>query len=261
MTVKRVVLESARGRPATQHVQTFTLACDPPRGTLPFAARLCADIAAHPLALLTPPAARGTCIGPPALEPGWTGSVVSNVEVTTVAGGTTDRFDLGHEPAECRWPTGLSASLYAAAAARDAKALRAREAKLGCLEDPVLLIEPTPWPLVHRCMGWPVSDASTNATTLLLARYPWLASKLRQTLTELFGGTHPSLVRLVEYDRRTDQRIVAILEFPGIVDCLTCGDDPTALATTTGRVVRVSYDRETRVGLVTRFCDTITACR
>ena len=53
----------APGGKATRHVDRYTLTCDPPAGTLPFAARICADIRAHPLATLAPPAARTLCIG------------------------------------------------------------------------------------------------------------------------------------------------------------------------------------------------------
>ena len=229
----------------------LTLGCAPAHGSIPFAARLCADVRAHPMAMLGPAAPRAECRGR-----GGTG----HVEVRVVAGGIRTTF--GGPPARpCAWPLSGSLELYAAAAARDGRRLAAAEQNLGCLEDPALLVQPTPWTLVYDCMGWPRSEAETNDTTLLLERYPWLATRMRRAVFDFFGGVHPISARLIDYDRRVDQRIVVIYEFARSVDCLTCSDDPTALASTTGRVFRVSYDRETRRGLVTRLCDTVKACR
>src|SRR5262249_60262144 len=108
-----------------------------------------------------------------------------------------------------------------------------------CAEDPGLVARPTPWSLVYRWMGWPVSEASTNRTTLLLGRFPWLAPSMRRTVLDLFGGLAPIATRLIDYDSRYDQRIVVLFEFADAVDCLTCSDDPTALADpTSARVFR-----------------------
>src|SRR5262245_22237886 len=48
----------------TSGAMTYTLRCAPASGTLPFAVRLCADIRAHPVAMLTPPTARSSCSAP-----------------------------------------------------------------------------------------------------------------------------------------------------------------------------------------------------
>ena len=107
-------------------------------------------------------------------------------------------------------------------------------------------------------MGWRQSEATTNQTTLLLGRNPWLISSMRRTVTDLFGGAPPIATRLISHDSRYDQRIVVLFEFADVIDCVTCGDDPTALADpTTAKVFRMSYDRETRRGLVTRLCPTL----
>jgi hypothetical protein len=250
------------GARTTTRVDTFTLSCNPPRGTLPFAARLCRDIRAHPTATLTPPTARTVCSGVPVHpNPNVAATVPYALRVKTVVGGTATVFG-DDRPQECDWPVGWATGLYWAAVERDSRRLAATEAKLGCLEDPALLATPTPWTLVYRCMGWPPSQASTNRTTLLLGRFPWLAPSMRRTVADMFGGVSPIATKLIDYDSRYDQRIVVLFEFAGVVDCVTCSDDPTALADpTVARVFRVSYDRETRRGLVTRLCETLTACR
>jgi hypothetical protein len=251
----------ALGGKATRKVDRYTLTCDPPAGTLPFAARICADIRAHPLATVAPPVARTFCGGAVAPSPRVPGTFPYGIEVKAVVDGRKSVFG-DDRPRECDWPVGWAAGLYRAAVANDARALAASEARLGCLEDPALLAQPTPWTLVYRCMGWPQSEAATNQTTLLLGRNPWLIRSMRRTVTDLFGGTHPIATRLISRDTRYDQRIVVLFEFADAVDCVTCGDDPAALADPTiAKVFRISYDRETRRGLVTKLCPTLSACR
>jgi hypothetical protein len=263
VTVKRYAYRVAPNAAPQLQVTAYTLSCDPPAGTLPFARRICADIRAHPVATLSPPAARETCSGaPPELPHPATVRVVPwGTVVRAAAAGKVATF--GHpRPPACHWPGDWSARLYSAAASGDPRAVRAVERTLGCAEDPALLAVPPPWTLIYRCMGWPLRDASTNGTTLLLGRYPWLAPSMRRTVVDMFGGIPPVSTRLIDYDTRYDRRVIALFEFAGDVDCLTCGDDPTALADdTTARVFRVSYDPATRRGLVTRLCETVRACR
>jgi hypothetical protein len=183
------------------------------------------------------------------------------VVVRAAAGGKVSTFG-STRPSTCSWPGDWSARLYAAAADRDAQALSEAERTLGCAEDPALLAVPPPWRLIYRCLGLPVADATANRTTQLLARYPWLAPGMRRAMIDLFGGVPPVSTRLIDFDSRYDRRVVVLFEFAGEVDCLTCGDDPTALAdATTAKVFRVSYDPGTHRGLVSRLCETIAACR
>lgn len=263
VTVKRYAYRVAPNAAPQLQVDTYTLSCNPQGGTLPFANRICADIRAHPVATLSPPAARRTCSGPPAvLPPATTVRVVPwGTVVRAAGGGHVATFGASRPPA-CNWPGDWSARLYSAAASGDTRTLAEVEKTLGCAEDPALLAMPPPRTLIYRCMGWPLSEATANRTTLLLGRFPWLAPQMRRTVFDMFGGVPPVSTRIIDYDSRYDRRVVVIFEYADEIDCLTCGAAPTALADdTTAKVFRVNYDPETRRGLVTRLCETIAACR
>jgi hypothetical protein len=264
VTVKRYAYVLEPGAEPRLRVDTYTLTCDPARGTLPYARRICADIRAHPFATLSPPPSRPSCIGPPppVPRPSDVRKVVPwGVVVRAVAAGKVASFGSAH-PIPCAWPGESGTRLYAAAIDRDPRALRASEAALRCFEDPALLAEPPPWTLIYRCMHEPVRIASGFETARVFASNPWLAPAMRRTVVDLFGGVPPISTRLIGFNTRYDRRVVVLYVFADDVDCVTCGDDPTALADdTTATVFRVSYDPATRRGLVTRLCETVRACR
>jgi hypothetical protein len=123
-----------------RHLTRYTLGCRPAAGTLPFADRVCADIARHPLAMLDPPPARTTCSAP-----------AGSSELMVVADAHGRRTIFGGVP-DCDWPGGVSLAVYYAAITRDAHALGLIEPRLHCDEDPQLLTTPTPWPRVTACV-------------------------------------------------------------------------------------------------------------
>jgi hypothetical protein len=123
-------IEVARG-------PTFSLRCDPAGGTLPFAPRVCRDIAAHPQAMLAPTRARSLCVGGPNM-PGLT---------VTLDG----HASLNGSPF-CNWPGGTALGIYWAASRHDAAMLARVEPRLRCDDDPALLVKPTPWASVAACV-------------------------------------------------------------------------------------------------------------
>lgn len=119
--------------------RTFNLDCEPTSGTLPFAGRVCADIARHPQAMLAPRPQRSTCIGGPSMP---------TVEVDVLRG--TRGGGPSGSPG-CDWPGGTPLSIYYAASTRDEHLLRLMEPRLRCEDDPALFAKPTPWASVAAC--------------------------------------------------------------------------------------------------------------
>lgn len=136
-----VRVDVAIGWPAVAHrrAESFTLRCQPTGGTLPFAARLCRDIAAHAQAMLRPLPSRSQCGG---LANGPT------VTVSTRAGGKSATFS--GQPG-CGWPGGTPLAIYWAATRRDLRSLTLMEPRLRCDDDPRLLARPTPSVAVAAC--------------------------------------------------------------------------------------------------------------
>ncbi len=134
----RVQLTTHTGGSRVTHV--FSLACDPTRGSLPLAARVCADISRHSQAMLDPLPFRSTCAG---------GPLMPELTVTTTRSGKTASFT--GSPG-CGWPGGTPLSVYVAAAQRDTHVLRLMEPRLRCEDDATLLAQPTPWASVTACV-------------------------------------------------------------------------------------------------------------
>jgi hypothetical protein len=123
--------------------ELFTLTCNPPAGTMPFAARLCADIAKHPIGMLTPvsPASAACSINfrtaiatasaaiPSFLAPpGSTrGRTQTRLTVSVQSGGETTEL-----PGGCA--AGPAYFIYLAAAANDAATIARLEPELRCEE-------------------------------------------------------------------------------------------------------------------------------
>lgn len=95
---------------------SFTLTCYPTGGTLPFAARMCADIDRYPAAMLHPPNSNSPCIGPrlPAVT-------IS----TTVSGVTSQSVGCGRN-------SSVRSELYVAAAEHNPSLLTYWEQWLPC---------------------------------------------------------------------------------------------------------------------------------
>jgi photosystem II stability/assembly factor-like uncharacterized protein len=136
----RVQVKVEWGAIAQRRPSTFSLTCKPTGGTLPYAGRICRDIARHGPAMLNPPKPRWSC-GGTAGGPSLT--------VTTSTHGTTHTF--GGEP-WCDWPVGPSVEVYWAAIRHDVNALDRVEPTLRCEEDPVLLARPTPLASAVACV-------------------------------------------------------------------------------------------------------------
>lgn len=105
----------------------YTLRCRPAGGSLPHAARVCADIARHPGAMLTPGRPRSVCAQPPGAP-----------EVTVDSHWDGRAFSYADSPG-CDWPRGAETGVYYAAATGDLVALGRYERILRCDDDPVLL--------------------------------------------------------------------------------------------------------------------------
>jgi hypothetical protein len=121
------------------HIEKFTLGCDPTSGTLPLGARVCRDIAQHQQAMLSPRKPRSTCGGSPFMP------TVDVVVVHGGAGGFT-------ASPGCGWPGGTPASIYFAAAIRDASSLHLLEPRLRCEDNPSFFATPTPWSSINACV-------------------------------------------------------------------------------------------------------------
>lgn len=137
-TKVRIQLTTHTGGSRVTHV--FSLACDPARGSLPLAARVCADIRRHPQAMLEPLPFRSTCAG---------GPLMPELTVTTARAGKTASFT--GSPG-CGWPGGTPLSVYFAATQRDTHLLRLMEPRLRCEDDGTLLAQPIPWASVTACV-------------------------------------------------------------------------------------------------------------
>jgi hypothetical protein len=123
-----------------RNTHSFSFTCGPVSGTLPFAARICGDIARHPKAMLRPLPSRGTCGGGPNMP---------DLTITSTSGGKTATF--AGAPG-CGWPGGTPLAIYFAAARRNTHGLDLMEPRLRCEDDPVLLARPTPGASVAACV-------------------------------------------------------------------------------------------------------------
>jgi hypothetical protein len=116
----------------SRHDREVVLTCHPTGGTLPYAARVCGDIDAHPVAMLHPATPRSHCPG----ELPARGPVTTIVGLVTTVDGVATRAQptsLG-----CPWPGGARLGVFQAAAERDAKDLATAERRLRCDEPPFL---------------------------------------------------------------------------------------------------------------------------
>lgn len=121
------------------HTTSYSLRCRPTSGALPFAARICADIARHPQPLLDPLPARSVCAG---------GPFMPDVKVAATANGRTTTFE-GNP--DCDWPGGVGLAVYYDAATGHVQWLASTERRLRCDDDPTLLAMPTPRVSVFAC--------------------------------------------------------------------------------------------------------------
>ena len=131
-------------RGAVRKVQTFSLTCNPAKGNLLLAARVCRDLSLHPKAMLDPPhripgGKTITCIG---------GPFMPQLSVSATSNGTTRRF--GGSPG-CSWPGDQAVSVYFDAAEDNERDLTRAESLLRCDEDPALFTLPTPLASVVAC--------------------------------------------------------------------------------------------------------------
>jgi hypothetical protein len=117
----------------------YSLDCRPAGGSIPFAARLCKDIARHPLSMLDPPRSRSVCAG-----------AVNGPVVSVSSNWNGRRASFAGEPG-CDWPGGTGLAVYWAAVDKDEHALGQFEPRLRCDDDPTLLAKPTPWRSVFAC--------------------------------------------------------------------------------------------------------------
>jgi hypothetical protein len=123
--------------------ELFSLTCDPPVGTMPFAARLCADIAKHPIGMLTPvsPASGACSVNFSAAIASASGAIPAFLAAPgSPRGGTQTRLTVsvqsGGETTEL--PGGCAAGpayfIYLAAAANDEATIAELEPELVCEE-------------------------------------------------------------------------------------------------------------------------------
>jgi hypothetical protein len=122
-----------------RQIRSYSLSCDPVGGTLPYAARICRDIARHPQPLLDPLPARYGCSGGPGM---------AVVTVTAKANGRSTTFS-GNP--DCTWPGGVGLAVYFDAAGHEARYLAPTERRLRCDDDPALLVTPRPEVSVFAC--------------------------------------------------------------------------------------------------------------
>lgn len=122
-----------------RHNESFTLRCEPSGGTLPYAARICRDIAAHPRAMLRAAPARSVC-----------GGMVAGPNLTVIAHRGRSMSTLTGQPF-CDWPGGIPLGVYWAASQHDTRTLGMAESRLRCDDDPLLLARPTPNQSVFAC--------------------------------------------------------------------------------------------------------------
>lgn len=145
----------------------YTLRCQPAGGTIPFVARLCGDIARHPLPMLDPGRSRSVCAG------AVNGPVLS---VSSNRHGTHTSFS--GEPG-CDWPGGTGLLVYWAASLHDTRMLSRAEPRLRCDDDPQLLSRPTPWRSVFACTHglWTPRTAKLIALAEQVPPISWLTPR------------------------------------------------------------------------------------
>jgi hypothetical protein len=133
----RVTTYDAPSHKAAEH--RFTLGCETTSGSLPLAARICADIARHPVSMLSPGRARSVC-----------GGLVFGPVVAVSANRSGHKSSFGGQPG-CGWPGGTALAIYWAAANRDTRTLAIFEPRLRCDDDPALLAMPSQWDSIAAC--------------------------------------------------------------------------------------------------------------
>lgn len=172
LTVTHYTIEktnSSKGRLPQRVTEHFTLNCQPTSGTLPFAARICRDIARHRQAMLAPRRRRSVCSGTPFMA-------VIDVEVIRGASGGGFSASPG-----CGWPGGTPASIYYAASTGDSRVLRLLESRLRCEDNPAFFAKPTPWASVVACtrgLWTPLAERAIKAAKTSTALVPLHAAKL-----------------------------------------------------------------------------------
>jgi hypothetical protein len=122
-----------------RETRSYLLSCDPVGGTLPYAARICRDIARHPQPLLDPLPARYGCSGGP------------DMAVVTVSAKASGRATAFSGNPDCTWPGGVGLAVYFDAAGHEARYLAPTEKRLRCDDDPALLVTPRPEVSVFAC--------------------------------------------------------------------------------------------------------------
>lgn len=120
-------------------MRSFTLGCDPAAGTLPFAARVCRDIACLWRAMLNPRTPRSTCLGSPTMP-----------QLVIDANNKGRKSGFSGSP-WCGWPGGTPLAIYFAASQHDTAMLAQAEPLLRCEDDHDLFVKPTPWASVVAC--------------------------------------------------------------------------------------------------------------
>lgn len=155
-----VTVTEIHGNPPTATARRLTLSCDPPTGTLGFAARLCREIHRHAKAMLAPGKPRMNCLGTFNMP-------TVRVGVTTAAG---DEWSFAGVP-NCSWP-GTSLGVYWAAARRDAHLLERLVPTLRCDEEPALHADPAPTASISACLRGLWTPRAARLITLAAAVQP-----------------------------------------------------------------------------------------
>jgi hypothetical protein len=92
--------------------------------------------------------------------------------------------------------------------------------------------------------------AATKGSSLLPLPH-WLKGAETQTLDRVFGGATPIHTTHIPYPRK----VAVVFEFGHVVICRTCSG-PSAATVPRGRVIRVSFDRQThRLNGAMQFCE------
>ena len=94
------------------------------------------------------------------------------------------------------------------------------------------------------------AHAASHGVTILPLPH-WLPAAEKQTLDKVFGGAKPIHVYYSSYPHK----IAVIFEFNRVVICRTCSA-PTNASIPRGKVIRVSFDRQThRLTGSFEFCE------
>jgi hypothetical protein len=120
--------------------ERFTLRCRPTGGDMPNRRRLCAMIARHPRAMLSPARARSTCLG---------GIGTPSVSVSGSWHGRSVHFSA---EVMCDWPGGVAALAYWAAA-DSPHYLPVASVRIHCEDDAALQKRPIRWARVRACLS------------------------------------------------------------------------------------------------------------